>query len=85
MIIRRTDAFLRDYRALPADIRERVEKQLRLLLEDYRHPSLRLKKLKGTDKFEIRISKGYRLTLRLNKEYMELRRVGTHDILREEG
>jgi mRNA interferase RelE/StbE len=85
VIIRRTDAFLRDYRALPADIRERVEKQLRLLLEDYRHPSLRLKKLKGTDKFEIRISKGYRLTLRFDKEHMELRRVGTHDILREEG
>jgi mRNA interferase RelE/StbE len=85
VIIRRTDAFLRDYRALPADIRQRVEKQLRLLLEDYRHPSLRLKKLKGTDKFEIRISKGYRLTLRFDKEHMELRRVGTHDILREEG
>ncbi len=85
MIIRRTDAFLRDYRALPADIRQRVEKQLRLLLEDYRHPSIRLKKLKGTDKFEIRISKGYRLTLRFDKEHMELRRVGTHDILREEG
>ena len=85
MIIRRTDAFRRDYRALPADIRQRVEKQLRLLLEDYRHPSLRLKKLKGTDKFEIRISQGYRLTLRFDKEHMELRRVGTHDILREEG
>jgi mRNA-degrading endonuclease RelE of RelBE toxin-antitoxin system len=85
VIIRRTDAFLRDYRALPADIRQRVEKQLRLLFEDYRHPSLRLKKLKGTDKFEIRISKGYRLTLRFDKEHMELRRVGTHDILREEG
>jgi len=85
VIIRRTDAFLRDYRALPPDIRQRVEKQLRLLLEDYRHPSLRLKKLKGTDKFEIRISKGYRLTLRFDKEHMELRRVGTHDILREEG
>ena len=85
MNIRRTDAFLRDYRALPIEIRERVEKQLRLLLEDFRHPSLRLKKLKGTDKFEIRISKGYRLTLRFDKEHLELRRVGTHDILREEG
>ena len=85
MNIRRTDAFLRDYRALPIEIRERVEKQLRLLLEDFRHPSLRLKKLKGTDKFEIRISKGYRLTLRFDKEHMELRRVGTHDILRDEG
>ncbi len=67
MNIRRTDAFLRDYRALPIEIRERVEK------------------LKGTDKFEIRISKGYRLTLRFDKEHLELRRVGTHDILREEG
>ena len=85
MNIRRTDAFLRDYRALPIEIRERVEKQLRLLLEDFRHPSLRLKKLKGTDKFEIRISKGYRLTLRFEKEHMELRRIGTHDILRDEG
>ena len=85
MNIRRTDAFLRDYRALPIEIRERVEKQLRLLLEDFRHPSLRLKKLKGTDKFEIRISKGYRLTLRFDKEHLELRGVGTHDILRDEG
>ena len=85
MIIRRTDAFLRDYRALPADIRERIDKQLRLLFEDFRHPSLRLKKLKGTDRFEIRISKGYRLTLRIEQGVMELRRVGTHDILRDEG
>lgn len=85
MNIRRTDAFLKDYRALHIEVRERVEKQLRLLLEDFRHPSLRLKKLKGTDKFEIRISKGYRLTLRFDKEHMELRRVGTHDILRDEG
>lgn len=85
MIIRRTDAFLRDYRTLPVAIRERVDKQLRLLFENFRHPSLRLKKLKGTDRFEIRISEGYRLTLRLDQGVMELRRVGTHDILRDEG
>ena len=85
MIIRRTDAFLRDYRALPADIRERIDKQLRLLFEDFRHPSLRLKKLKGTDRFEILISKGYRLTLRIGQGALELRRIGTHDILRDEG
>ena len=70
---------------MPSEIRERVDKQLRLLFEDFRHPSLRLKKLGGTDKFEIRISKGYRLTLRLGKGVVELRRVGTHDILRDEG
>ena len=44
-----------------------------------------LKKLGGTDIFEIRITKGYRLTLRFDKEIVELRRVGTHDILRDEG
>lgn len=70
---------------MPSEIRERVDKQLRLLFEDFRHPCLRLKKLGGTDKFEIRISKGYRLTLRLDKGVVELRRVGTHDILRDEG
>ena len=85
MIIRRTDAFLKDYRTLPVAIRERVDKQLRLLFENFRHPSLRLKKLKGTDRFEIRITKGYRLTLRLDQGVMEFRRVGTHDILRDEG
>jgi len=85
VIIRRTDAFLKDYRSLSSEIREKVDKQLRLLLADFRHPSLRLKKLKGTDKFEIRITKGYRLTMRFNKEQLELRRVGTHDILRDEG
>jgi len=85
VIIRRTDAFLRDYRTLPVSIRDRVDKQLHHLFEDFRHPSLRLKKLKGTDRFEIRISKGYLLTLRLDKGLMELRRIGTHDILRDEG
>ena len=85
MIIRRTNAFLRDYRGLPTEVRDRVDKQLHLLFEDFRHPSLRLKKLRGTDIFEIRITKGYRLTLRFDKEIVELRRVGTHDILRDEG
>ena len=85
MIIRRTNAFLRDYRVLPVEIRKRVDKQLHMLFEDFRHPSLRMKKLGGTDKFEIRISKGYRLTFRLDKDIIELRRVGTHDILRDEG
>jgi mRNA interferase RelE/StbE len=85
VIIRRSNAFLRDYQKLPTEVRDRVDKQLHLLFEDFRHPSLRLKKLRGTDIFEIRITKGYRLTFRFDKEIIELRRVGTHDILRDEG
>ena len=85
MIIRRTNAFLKDYRALPDDIKDRIDKQLSLLSENPRHSSLRLKKLRGTDIYEIRISKGYRLTLRFVNEILELRRVGSHDLLRDEG
>jgi mRNA interferase RelE/StbE len=83
--IRRTKSFLNDYQSLPAVIRSRVDKQLTVLLENPRHPSLRLKKLKGTDKFEVRITKGYRLTFRYSDQILELRRVGTHDLLKREG
>jgi mRNA interferase RelE/StbE len=83
--IRRTNSFLKDYRALPDEIQKRVDKQLALLLENPAHPSLRLKKLRGTQIFEIKITKGYRLTLSYGEEILELRRVGTHDLLRKEG
>lgn len=85
MKIRRTRSFLKDYKKLPEEIKPRVNKNLALLFENPRQPSLRFKKLKGTDKFEIRISKGYRLTLRYQDQILELRRVGTHDLLRKEG
>jgi addiction module RelE/StbE family toxin len=83
--IRRTESFLKDYRELPAEIRNQVDKQLTHLIQNPRHPSLRAKKLKGTDKFELRVSKGYRLTFRVIENVLELRRVGTHDILKKEG
>jgi len=85
MKIRRTESFVKDYRRLPAEIRGQVDKQLEYLIRDHRYPSLRVKKLRGTDKFEIRVSKGYRLTFRYADDVLELRRVGTHDILKKEG
>jgi mRNA interferase RelE/StbE len=83
--IRRTNAFLKDYQKLPSEIQLKVDKQLKLLLTNPRHPSLRLKKLTGTDKYEIRISKGYRATLKIDTHFLELRRVGTHALLKKEG
>jgi mRNA interferase RelE/StbE len=83
--IRRTNSFLKDYKLLPENIQSRVDKQLNLLLKDSRHPSLRLKKLKGTNIFEVRVTKGYRLTFGYREGVLELRRVGTHDLLRNEG
>jgi len=83
--IRRLQSFLRDYSRLPSEIQIRVDKQLELLLKNSSHPSLRLKKLKGTDKYEIRVSRGYRLTFRFYERVLELRRIGTHDLLKKEG
>jgi mRNA-degrading endonuclease RelE of RelBE toxin-antitoxin system len=83
--IRRTEFFLKDYRDLPSEIQKRVDKQIILLVQNPNYPSLKMKKLKGTDKFEVRITKGYRMTLRYDGRLLELRRVGTHDILRKEG
>jgi mRNA-degrading endonuclease RelE of RelBE toxin-antitoxin system len=82
--IRRTESFRKDYRRLPAEIQAQVDKQLELLIRNPRHPSLRAKRLRGTDKFEIRVSKGYRLTFQFADSVLELRRVGTHDILKKE-
>lgn len=83
--IRRLESFRKDYGRLPAEIQDRVDKQLKLLFENPSHPSLRLKRLQGTDRFEIRISQGYRLTFQFYDQILELRRVGTHDLLKKEG
>ena len=85
MKIRLSNSFPKDYNNLDPEIRSRADKQLGFLIDNPRHPSLRLKKLKGTDKFEIRITEGYRLTFRYDGDTLELRRIGTHDLLRQEG
>jgi mRNA interferase RelE/StbE len=83
--IRRTESFLKDYRRLPAEVKARVDKQLAYLIENPHHPSLKVKKLRDSNKFEVRVSRADRLTFRYKDEILELRRVGTHDILKREG
>jgi len=83
--IRRSASFFKDYKNLPAQIQIRADKQLLSLVENPKHPSLRIKKLRGTDIFEIRVTQGYRLTFKIEKEFLILRRIGTHDLLKREG
>src|SRR5439155_2404530 len=78
----RTPRFARDFRSLPPDIQRRAAKQLQLLLDNPRHPSLRIKKMEGSqDIWEGRISKGYRFTFQVRNDTYILRRIGAHDIL----
>jgi mRNA-degrading endonuclease YafQ of YafQ-DinJ toxin-antitoxin module len=83
MRIQTTGPFDRDFQLLPETIKGQTEKQLRLLLEDPHHPSLRMKKIKGHPKiWEGRITKSYRFTFQISGETYLLRRIGTHNILK---
>lgn len=51
----------RDLDRLPPPLQSRVRKQLELLLENLRHPSLRAKKYEGEDDlWQARVNRDYR-------------------------
>jgi mRNA-degrading endonuclease RelE of RelBE toxin-antitoxin system len=79
-----TKTFVRDYRKLPPDIQETVDKQLDLLLSNQRHPSLNIKKMNDPRNiWEGRITASYRFTFQIKNDIYILRKVGTHDTLRK--
>ena len=83
MHLEATRTFIRLYRALPQDIRERTKKALDLFSLDPSHPSLGHKKMSGQENiYEIRVSKNYRITYSKAGDTAYLRKVGTHDLLR---
>lgn len=83
MKILSTPRFLRDYADLDTAIQGRVDKQIKLLVENPRHHSLRIHKMEGyPDIYEASVTKGHRLTFQVSGDTYVLRRVGTHDILK---
>jgi mRNA interferase RelE/StbE len=76
-----TEHFTKCYRDLPPAIQAQVDKQLSLLLENPKHPSLKIKKMQGTkgEIFEGRISKNYRFTFQIEGDTYILRKVGPHN------
>ena len=83
MKIARSPRFVRDFEALPEEIRKRAKAKLALFLENPRHPSLRIRKMEGCEEiWEGRISREYRFTFEISGDLYRLRRIGTHDILR---
>ena len=65
---------------LPQDIRDLTYEKLDLLLKNPSHPSLRVKKIKGTqDIWEMSVTMSYRITFEVLAEEIYLRKIGTHD------
>ncbi len=78
-----TARFDRLFRRLPKAIRDATFEKLATYLDNPTHPSLRVKRIRGTDRiWEMSITMNYRLTFELEGETVILRRIGTHDILR---
>ena len=83
MEISYTKSFEKDYCQLPGQIQKRLDKQLQFLLNNFHHPSLNIKKMKGHPSiWEGRINSGYRFTFQVIGNTCLIRRAGTHDILR---
>jgi mRNA interferase RelE/StbE len=80
MKIRAYQRFGRAYRELPEGIQKRLDKQIRLLAEDMRHPSLHTKKIKGKEGvWEARVDIHHRFTFEIVGDTVFLRAVGNHD------
>jgi mRNA interferase RelE/StbE len=80
MRLQYTNRFQRAYNDLTDDDAERVKKALRLLVGNPRHPSLRVKRMQGTDHiWEASASLSIRLTFEMHGDLIVLRNVGAHD------
>ena len=75
-----TRRFKKAYQRLPMPVQNKVKKALRLLDENPHYPSLRIKRIQGTDKlYEGRIDRKYRFSFEFDGEDILLRNVDNHD------
>ncbi len=75
-----TARFQRAYAALSARDQEQVQRALRTMAEDLRHPGLRVKRIQGTERiWEARASRSLRITFETEGDAIVLRNVGRHD------
>ena len=83
MLVVSTETFARLYKKLPADIQHQADKALDHLESRPFYPSLGHKKMAGhEDLYEIRVSKNYRITYQKIDNTAYLRKIGTHNLLK---
>ena len=79
-----TDQFEKLSRKLPEAIKKKLKRQLLLLAQNTRHPSLRVRKMVNRENvWEARIDRQYRLTFRVDGDKIILTAIGTHEIYRK--
>jgi len=77
--------FKKEYRNLPEEIQKTFDQKLQLLLQDMSHPSIRVKRIQGTqNRWEGPVTMKYWFTFEFLKNGLIFRAIGTHDILNSE-
>lgn len=75
-----TNRFRRAYQRLPQNVQAKVQKSLRLLDENPRHPSLQVKQIQGVKGiYEGRVDRKYRFSFEFDGDDLILRNVDNHD------
>lgn len=81
-----SNRFKKEYADLPKEVQETFDKKFRLFLNNTYHPSLRVKKIKGTEnRWEGSVTMNYRFTFQISEDTVLFRRIGTHNVLKREG
>jgi mRNA-degrading endonuclease RelE of RelBE toxin-antitoxin system len=76
-------SFKKDYQQLPTGVQQLFDRKLSIFIQNIRHPSLRIKKMKGFEnRWEGSINMFYRFTFEIHDDYVLLRRIGPHDVLK---
>ncbi len=79
MVIRLTGRFERSFARLTKTEMKTVWKAVELLADNPRHPGLQVKKMKGKDIWEARVSARLRMTFDVVGDIIYMRHVGEHD------
>lgn len=83
MNIVRSNRFVKDFKKLGSkEEQKRIIRALELMGHDIRHPSLRVKRIQGTESlWEVSASMGLRIVFEMTEDAIYLYRCGHHDIL----
>lgn len=77
-----TKKFEKQYNGLSKELKKLTVSKLKLLEEDIKHASLRVKKIKATESLhEASINKNYRIIFTMSKDTITLLYIDTHDAL----
>ena len=75
-----SERFALAYAKLPSDVQAKVDKALRLLEEDFRHPGMRAGRVEGTEGiYEARVDRRHRMTYQRDGDRLVMRNVGEHE------